>query len=123
MNSEYPLLLCTYDVNRIFIFTITVKYVFLFIGAVITDLSFMPASDYQCSIHNRCEIYLLIHICCEKAKKKESPWGPDRLAACCFCRFRLSSPLRCLTSVFGMGTGVSIAPSPPDCPPSLQSRT
>ena len=27
---------------------------------------------------------------------------------------RISSPLRCLTSVFGMGTGVSTAPSPPD---------
>ena len=26
----------------------------------------------------------------------------------------LPSPLRCLTSVFGMGTGVPTAPSPPD---------
>ena len=26
----------------------------------------------------------------------------------------IPSPLRCLTSVFGMGTGVSTAPSPPD---------
>ena len=28
--------------------------------------------------------------------------------------FQIPSPLRCLTSVFGMGTGVSTAPSPPD---------
>ena len=27
---------------------------------------------------------------------------------------KLFSPLKCLTSVFGMGTGVSTAPSPPD---------
>ena len=27
---------------------------------------------------------------------------------------QIPSPLRCLTSVFGMGTGVSTAPSPPD---------
>ena len=60
--------------NIIRSFTLTVKYVFLFIGAVITDLSFMPSSDYQCSIHIRCEIYLLIHICCEMAKKR-SPLG------------------------------------------------
>lgn len=32
---------------------------------------------------------------------------------------RLPSPLRCLTSVFGMGTGVPTAPSPPDLFPSF----
>ena len=36
------------------------------------------------------------------------------LAACYFRSCLLSSPLWCLTSVFGMGTGVSITPSPPD---------
>ena len=35
--------------------------------------------------------------------------------AACYCRTAvLSSPLWCLTSVFGMGTGVSIMLSPPD---------
>ena len=31
-----------------------------------------------------------------------------------FAPEELSSPLQCLTSVFGMGTGVSTALSPPD---------
>ena len=35
-------------------------------------------------------------------------------AARYFCPNGLSSPLQCLTSVFGMGTGVSTALSPPD---------
>ena len=38
----------------------------------------------------------------------------EELAACYFCTSVLSSPLWCLTSVFGMGTGVSIMLSPPD---------
>ena len=42
--------------------------------------------------------------------KRKSP-------AACYSRYplgRLPSPLRCLTSVFGMGTGVTTALSPPD---------
>ena len=35
-------------------------------------------------------------------------------AARYFCTYVLSSPLQCLTSVFGMGTGVSTALSLPD---------
>ena len=45
------------------------------------------------------------------AHKRKKPGGA--LFSLAF-RAILSSPLRCLTSVFGMGTGVTTAPSPPD---------
>ena len=51
---------------------------------------------------------------------KKSPAGGDKRkkpGGALFSRpfrGRLSSPLRCLTAVFGMGTGVTTAPSPPD---------
>ena len=35
----------------------------------------------------------------------------------------IPSPLRCLTSVFGMGTGVSTVPSPPDFFPNRSLKT
>ena len=47
--------------------------------------------------------------------KKGYPRISKSEPAACYCRaWPLSSPLWCLTSVFGMGTGVSIMPSPPD---------
>ena len=53
-------------------------------------------------------------------KKKGRDVSPSRIEpAACYCRTcALSSPLWCLTSVFGMGTGVSITLSPPDLFPS-----
>ena len=50
---------------------------------------------------------------CLGNKKREGSTFSYRLAARYFCHLWLSSPLWCLTSVFGMGTGVSIMPSPP----------
>ena len=46
-----------------------------------------------------------LNIVLKKKKPSSSLFSPTS---------RIPSPLRCLTSVFGMGTGVSTAPSPPD---------
>ena len=59
--------------------------------------------------------------CLSRQKKRDIGWYPSGELAACYCRNRsLSSPLWCLTSVFGMGTGVSIMLSPPDL---LRART
>ena len=52
----------------------------------------------------------LYHIALNKYTKKGKKKARQRATL----SLRIQSPLRCLTSVFGMGTGVSTVPSSPD---------
>ena len=70
------------------------------------------------SIHQL--ILKILHIL--NIKKKRNNSSPSCLATCYFCDLSLSSPLKCLTSVFGMVTGVSILPSPPSSWALTQNR-
>ena len=62
---------------------------------------------------------------CESKTKRKRTFRSFAYLAERYCRTcALSSPLRRLTSVFGMGTGVPAAPFPPDPPRVIpQSRT
>ena len=81
----------TFDIN-LFIFVIAFMNSFISLDLIIKDIYKMIIKGIKKGIHK----------------------DTNRLATCYFRTCALSSPLRCLTSVFGMGTGVSILPSSPD---------
>ena len=69
---------------------------------------------YFCFLHNPLDTTKTKYHTYKKRTPKRHPKQKKEPAACYFRTAVLSSPLWCLTSVFGMGTGVSIMLSLPD---------
>ena len=67
---------------------------------------------YTCSVHFICYMGMLKESGGEKKEEMNSSFEITWQRA--YFTKRLCQPLKCLTSVFGMGTGVTTSLSPPD---------